>query len=535
MPDFSFLKKLFAEGISKAKFIEEYSRAVQTTNEKVDASIFGDNTEVIAGGLFDMLNTNKSTDGKEDVLDLEEINRFANLSTADGENNMTEQDMNVLLSEYRKKVKEEYPIDTPEKMYEKATSKTGFNGDSAGTFLTALHFQISDLESLITLREFNSNQLLIKYNNEMNELVQEDGSISTKLKSAHQKETNKQNSLIRQKAQFEAEIKRKEQEITETNNECINLQANIDYAKENDKDSSGYSKELSSAQSKLSKLNDNLGALKDKYSKTLSAIDNSNKKLASLKEEMSSQSVELKSKMQEIDRKIELEKNACKQDIENYNLEKTSLESAQAYAVSQIQAQAQAQFQSTASVGNGDDTYIYDEANYDANAVTQLEQKWAKKAKSNGLDHKFFVKVTAIAKDLKCSPDDLLAVMNSESGINASARNPHGGATGLIQFMPSTAKSLGTTTDNLKNMSAYDQLDYVAKYLKNTKRSAGMGDKSMSAADVYSLIFLPGRANRDILTSSNETYYKWNTGLDMDGDGNISKADLNRRIRKFAA
>ena len=76
MPDFSFLKKLFAEGISKAKFIEEYSRAVKTTNEKVYTSIFGDNTEVIAGGLFDMLNTNKSTDGKEDVLDLEEINHY---------------------------------------------------------------------------------------------------------------------------------------------------------------------------------------------------------------------------------------------------------------------------------------------------------------------------------------------------------------------------------------------------------------------------------------------------------------------------
>lgn len=536
MPDFSFLKKLFAEGISKAKFVEEYSRVFANSNEqtKSDMSIFGDNSEVIAGNLFDMLNTNKSTDGKEDILDLEEINRFANLSTADGENNMTEADMNALLLAYSNKIKKENPIDTPEKMYQNAMSKPGFNGDSARSYLTVLHFQISDLESLITYRKTTSDSLVTRYNEELNNLVQEDGTVSSKLKSKYQKETNNLNVLIRQKAQFEAEIKRKEQDIVKVNNECKNLEENIKYAKENEKDFSSYSEELSEAQSKLSKLNNSLSSLKNKYSEVASAISNSNKKLETLKKEMSFQSYELQAKMYQIQQKIEFEKTSCKQDVENYNSQKASFESAQTYAISQIQSQAQANTNAE-SVGNGDDTYVYDEANYDADAIAQLEQKWAKKAKKNGLDHKFFVKVTAIAKDLKCSPDDLLAVMNSESGINASARNPHGGATGLIQFMPSTAKGLGTTTDNLKNMSAYDQLDYVAKYMKNTKRTAGMGNQSMSAADVYSLIFLPGRANRDILTSSNEVYYKWNTGLDIDGDGNISKADLNRRIKKFSA
>lgn len=66
------------------------------------------------------------------------------------------------------------------------------------------------------------------------------------------------------------------------------------------------------------------------------------------------------------------------------------------------------------------------------------------------------------------------AVKNSiqvESGGKADAQNPSG-ATGLIQFMPSIAKALGTTTDELKKMSAIDQLPYVTKYFQERGLSA---------------------------------------------------------------
>lgn len=73
-------------------------------------------------------------------------------------------------------------------------------------------------------------------------------------------------------------------------------------------------------------------------------------------------------------------------------------------------------------------------------------------------------KVIEISNKLGVDPDSLMAVMNSESGINPKAKNPYGGATGLIQFMPNTAEGLGTTTDALYNMSNVEQLDYVYKY-----------------------------------------------------------------------
>jgi len=75
-------------------------------------------------------------------------------------------------------------------------------------------------------------------------------------------------------------------------------------------------------------------------------------------------------------------------------------------------------------------------------------------------------KVIGIAKDLGTNPDFLMAAMYIESGgtFSPSILNKAGsGAVGLIQFMPKTAVNLGTTTDQLKAMSAVDQLEFVKK------------------------------------------------------------------------
>ena len=147
------------------------------------------------------------------------------------------------------------------------------------------------------------------------------------------------------------------------------------------------------------------------------------------------------------------------------------------------------------------------------------------------LDKAFLDKTKDISQRIGCDYKDLLAVMNSESGLKSTARNPKGGATGLIQFMPATAKMLGTTTDELRKMSPIQQLDYVEKFFNMAKKNAGFEGKRLSGADLYALVFMPGRANRDILTSASDgKTYSYNKGLDKDGDGHISKADLQRRV-----
>ena len=68
-----------------------------------------------------------------------------------------------------------------------------------------------------------------------------------------------------------------------------------------------------------------------------------------------------------------------------------------------------------------------------------------------------------ICCELQIRPNWLMFVMYFESRLNHRAVNRISGATGLIQFMPSTARGLGTTTDALFNMSNVDQLYYVKK------------------------------------------------------------------------
>lgn len=538
MPSFNidFLKNLFKVGITKSEFISAYTEMCknsENSNELDGVSIFdADKTESMASDLFDMININKAKEGKEDSLDVDEISQFSNLDKTDGKDNMTDSDLKVLLNNYEQKVASENKIDTPEKMYKTAMSKEAPNGDSANTYLQSLEHQISSIESLATRRQENSIQIMMNYHNEINQLVQNDNNVSADLKAKYAKENEKLNKLNSEQSNIQSKIQNTQSELDSANADSKNLQDNIEYAQNNPDDKTDYTSDYNNAQKTVDKLGKSLNSLQRKYSGNLRQISTVSQNLKSYQQEISAQSSSIKAKIEQLNQKIEMEQASCTKDVERYNQNISDLKSAQTYAINQIQAESAT---TAESYGNGDDTYVFDESNYSKEAVNAVEQRWASKAKKYGLDHKFFAKVVAISKDLKCDPNELLGVMNSECGLNASARNSNGGATGLIQFMPRTAKILGTSTDKLSKMSAYDQLDYVAKFFKMNKKTYKMGDGPMSAGDLYSLVFLPGRANREVLTSSGELYYRANAGLDMNGDGKITKADLNRRVHKFMA
>ena len=170
---------------------------------------------------------------------------------------------------------------------------------------------------------------------------------------------------------------------------------------------------------------------------------------------------------------------------------------------------------------------------YDAK---ELKAKWA--AKKPHLTDKFYEKVVKIAKKLNCNPNSLMALMNAESGISPTAKNSESSATGLIQFIESTAKDLGTTTEKLGKMSAEKQLKYVEKYLTKNKKEAGISDTQfVDAGTLYALVFLPGRANREFVTDQSERYYSAgeNESLDLNKDGYIAKTELAQRLQNFMA
>lgn len=100
---------------------------------------------------------------------------------------------------------------------------------------------------------------------------------------------------------------------------------------------------------------------------------------------------------------------------------------------------------------------------------------------------KFAKRLKEVADALGVSATDLLKVMWLETrGTLDPSKINKIGATGLIQFMPNTAKGLGTTTEELSKMSATKQLDYVLKYFKIKKLPPGS-----SASDIYLTTFMP--------------------------------------------
>ena len=140
----------------------------------------------------------------------------------------------------------------------------------------------------------------------------------------------------------------------------------------------------------------------------------------------------------------------------------------------------------------------------------------------------FSSKVEEISRYINCDPKDLLGMMNSESGVNPQAVNGSSGATGLIQFMPSTAKGLGTTTAALKQMSAIEQLDYVKAYF-------GSHSAKMTAGDLYTQCFLPARVGKEVVCNNSDILawaYKANPGFDTNKDGKITNSEMSAFVER---
>lgn len=157
----------------------------------------------------------------------------------------------------------------------------------------------------------------------------------------------------------------------------------------------------------------------------------------------------------------------------------------------------------------------------------------------------FFAKLKAIASDLRIRPEWLLNVMMVESGIHAWAayRHPPDLATGLIQMVSPEKYGFRVAQDALANHDAFarlselEQLPYVAAYY------APMKGRVSSGTTLYQWNFLPASIARGtgpatvILASDGTGYgghearwYQINRGLDHDGDGRITVADIDTHL-----
>ncbi|WP_243414578.1 lytic transglycosylase domain-containing protein [Klebsiella sp. GL120222-02] len=141
----------------------------------------------------------------------------------------------------------------------------------------------------------------------------------------------------------------------------------------------------------------------------------------------------------------------------------------------------------------------------------------------------FKLKVIEVCERLEINPDYLMSCMAFETGetFSPSVRNPNGSATGLIQFMSNTARSLGTTTNELADMTSVEQMDYVEKYFKP------YAGKIKTIEDVYMVIFCPravGKPDSYILYDEGRSYND-NKGLDLNKDNAITKYEAGFKVR----
>ena len=153
----------------------------------------------------------------------------------------------------------------------------------------------------------------------------------------------------------------------------------------------------------------------------------------------------------------------------------------------------------------------------------------------------------ACADALGIDPDWLACVVSFETGgsFSPAQRNhwaekdaekrglPYSGAVGLIQFMPATAKYLGTTTASLEAMSFVRQLEYVRRYLATYK------SRLKSLEDCYLAVFYPiaiGRTDDYVMGTRGAVgfagrVYEQNAGFDKNKDGRVTRGEVCATIR----
>lgn len=144
---------------------------------------------------------------------------------------------------------------------------------------------------------------------------------------------------------------------------------------------------------------------------------------------------------------------------------------------------------------------------------------------------------------LNIDPIDLIRVSYSEAGCRATAHNPNGNASGLIQFMPGTLLGLGWTKghDEFRELDAAAQVPWVERYM------AEHASWCRSDALCYVAVFLPALGHKALTTGPEYVLcgangplswaYKANRVLDrlkasgaQGADGIITVADLARQL-----
>lgn len=144
-------------------------------------------------------------------------------------------------------------------------------------------------------------------------------------------------------------------------------------------------------------------------------------------------------------------------------------------------------------------------------------------------DTAFVGAAQTVADNIGIDVNDLFRVIEFETAGSWSPaiKAPTSSATGLIQFIESTANSLGTSTAELADMTRAQQMEYVEKYLRPYK------GRIKNFGDLYMAIHWPkgvGKSDDYVMYSQGSKAYEANSGLDKNGDGTVTRGETLQRV-----
>lgn len=144
-------------------------------------------------------------------------------------------------------------------------------------------------------------------------------------------------------------------------------------------------------------------------------------------------------------------------------------------------------------------------------------------------DTEFLNAVGNTSNNLGINQDDLLRIIEFETAgsWSPSVKAPTSSATGLIQFIESTAESLGTSTAALAQMSRAEQMQYVEKYLEPYK------GRINNFGDLYMAVHWPagvGKEDSYVMYERGSAAYDANRSLDTNGDGTVTRGETIGRV-----
>ena len=128
-----------------------------------------------------------------------------------------------------------------------------------------------------------------------------------------------------------------------------------------------------------------------------------------------------------------------------------------------------------------------------------------------------------VSGELGIKPEWLYKTIFIECQGDIYKPNPYSGAVGIIQFLPSTARLLGTDTVlKIKQMTMCQQLQLTKKYIQIVSN----GHKITSLHQLYLLVFFPQAAYQSesyIIGDNHTNVFKYNKIL-------CDKADRTLRV-----